>query len=64
MKKVEDHDTALQHILSHFFRTTVGKEDITHVCHRVVHGGHYEDRAVITNDSLHHIDELSDLAPL
>ena len=61
--KVKDHDTALAHILRHFFRL-VGKEDITHVCHRVVHGGDYEDRVLITNETLHHLDSLSDLAPL
>jgi hypothetical protein len=61
--KINDHDSALAHILNHLFRL-VGKEDITHVCHRVVHGGEYEDRVLITNETLHHLDNLSDLAPL
>ena len=61
--KVKDHDSALAHILNHLFRL-IGKEDITHVCHRVVHGGDYEDRVLITSETLHHLDSLSDLAPL
>ena len=61
--KIKDHDSALAHILNHLFRL-VGKEDITHVCHRVVHGGEYEDRVLITNETLHRLDALSDLAPL
>ena len=34
------------------------------VCHRVVHGGPEPKPLVITDDELHHLDELSDLAPL
>jgi len=61
--KVKDHDSALAHILNHLFRL-VGKEDITHVCHRVVHGGEYENRVLINNETLRHLDSLSDFAPL
>jgi len=61
--KIRNHDSALVHILNHLFQL-VGKEDITHVCHRVVHGGEYEDRVLVTNETLHHLDDLSDLAPL
>lgn len=60
---IHDHDSALAHILNHLFRL-VGMEDITHVCHRVVHGGEYEDRVLITDEALHHLESLSDLAPL
>jgi len=60
---INNHDSALAHVLNHLFRL-VGKEDITHVCHRVVHGGEYDDRVLITNETLHHLDNLSDLAPL
>lgn len=60
---IDDHDSAFAHILNHLFRL-VGKEDITHVCHRVVHGGEYEDRVVITDEALHHLESLTDLAPL
>lgn len=40
------------------------KEDITHVCHRVVHGGDYEKQQAITKETLHTLEELSSLAPL
>ena len=33
-------------------------------CHRIVHGGDYADAKVITPDTYHHLEELSDLAPL
>jgi acetate kinase len=39
-------------------------EDIRFTCHRVVHGGDYPRSQVIDSDTFHHIEELSDLAPL
>ncbi|KAI4956611.1 hypothetical protein J4E91_000824 [Alternaria rosae] len=40
------------------------KEDIHFTCHRVVHGGDYPRSQVIDKETYHHIEELSDLAPL
>lgn len=40
------------------------KEDITHVCHRVVHGGDYSKQQPITKETLQTLEELSSLAPL
>ncbi|KAE8443078.1 hypothetical protein EG329_002401 [Mollisiaceae sp. DMI_Dod_QoI] len=40
------------------------KEDIATVCHRVVHGGDYEIPQIITEDTYHHLEALTDLAPL
>ncbi|KAI1075055.1 acetate kinase [Whalleya microplaca] len=40
------------------------KRDISIACHRVVHGGDYTSAKVITQDTYHHIETLSDLAPL
>ncbi|KFX95937.1 hypothetical protein O988_05543 [Pseudogymnoascus sp. VKM F-3808] len=40
------------------------KEDITHVCHRVVHGGDYSKQQAITKETLETLEELSGLAPL
>lgn len=34
------------------------------VCHRIVHGGPEPHPLIITEDELHHLDALSDLAPL
>lgn len=41
-----------------------GPDDICMACHRVVHGGDYTISQVITQDTLHHLEALSDLAPL
>lgn len=40
------------------------KEDITHICHRVVHGGDYSKQQAITKETLETLEELSGLAPL
>jgi acetate kinase len=40
------------------------KEDVAIVCHRVVHGGDYDEPKIITEDTYHHIEALTDLAPL
>lgn len=64
MKDVQDQDSALQHILKHLFRTTASQEDISHVCHRVVHGGEYKESIKIDSDALHHLEALTELAPL
>lgn len=37
---------------------------ITHACHRVVHGGDYQDAHVIDRSTYRHLEELTDLAPL
>lgn len=40
------------------------RDDIAIACHRIVHGGNYDDSQVITKDTYHHLEALSDLAPL
>ncbi|KAH9867922.1 hypothetical protein IAQ61_007227 [Plenodomus lingam] len=39
-------------------------EDIDFTCHRVVHGGDYPRSQIIDSKTYHHIEALSDLAPL
>jgi acetate kinase len=39
-------------------------EDLAYICHRVVHGGDYNESVVITNETYHRLQELEDLAPL
>ncbi|KAB8356694.1 hypothetical protein FH972_024270 [Carpinus fangiana] len=41
-----------------------GNDHITHACHRIVHGGDYPKLQVIDSSTFHHIEQLSDLAPL
>ncbi len=40
------------------------RDDIAVACHRIVHGGDYEDARVINDETYHHLEELADLAPL
>lgn len=40
------------------------RDDITYACHRVVHGGDYPAAHIIDSDTYHHLEELTDLAPL
>lgn len=40
------------------------KDSITLACHRVVHGGDYPEAHIIDSDTYHHLEELTDLAPL
>lgn len=37
---------------------------VTVICHRIVHGGPEPKPLIITEEELHHLDALSDLAPL
>lgn len=58
---ITDHASAFAHFLDHL---AVDPASITHVCHRVVHGGDYYAPVIISDESFHHIEALSDLAPL
>ncbi|RFU76320.1 acetate kinase [Trichoderma arundinaceum] len=40
------------------------KSDVAIACHRIVHGGDYGEAQIITPDTYHHLEALSDLAPL
>lgn len=71
-QKVEDVSTqedAFKYILDHLLNDDglpdlKNKEDIEFACHRVVHGGDFDKPTRIDKETYHHIDELSDLAPL
>ncbi|KAF8154399.1 acetate and butyrate kinase [Pholiota molesta] len=43
---------------------SINRNHITYICHRVVHGGGYKQSIIIDYESFHHIEALSDLAPL
>lgn len=45
-------------------REITSKKDLSIACHRIVHGGDYTESRTITQDTYHHLEELSDLAPL
>lgn len=40
------------------------RQDISVVCHRVVHGGDFETPQVVTDKTFHDLEQLVDLAPL
>lgn len=62
---IKDHESAFQHFLDFLQKhTTFDKSHIARVCHRVVHGGDYPGPVRISTESYHHIESLSDLAPL
>ncbi|KAL6302328.1 acetate and butyrate kinase [Sparassis latifolia] len=65
VESIKDHATAFSHFLDYLKEeASIDRTEIVHVCHRVVHGGDYLEPVVITEESYHHIETLSDLAPL
>ncbi|KAH9902772.1 acetate and butyrate kinase [Cubamyces lactineus] len=65
VKSIKDHASAFQHFLDYLKReASIDRSEIVHICHRVVHGGDYFEPVVITDESYHYIERLSDLAPL
>ncbi|KAG1750741.1 Acetokinase family-domain-containing protein [Suillus lakei] len=62
---IHDHASAFTHFLDRLKEeASVNSADIKHVAHRVVHGGDYTSPVMIFEESYHHIERLSDLAPL
>lgn len=69
LRDIQSHRIAFQYIWKYFqtvddLHEVTSKDDITHVCHRVVHGGDYKEAVVINQEAFHHIEALEDLAPL
>ncbi|CCG82367.1 Probable acetate kinase [Taphrina deformans PYCC 5710] len=68
-KKVDSQDAALEYILQTLFTDkdldeVSSKDDVSHVAHRVVHGGNYTKPEPINNETLQTLEHLTDLAPL
>lgn len=62
---IHDHASAFAHFLKCLEEdASIEKERIAYICHRVVHGGNYRTPVIIDEESYHHIEHLSDLAPL
>ena len=65
ISSIRDHASAFAHFLDVLKReASIEPGKIARICHRVVHGGDYADPIVIGEESYHHIEKLSDLAPL
>ena len=68
-QKIENQDQAFKLLLDHLVNDhdlseISSRDSITHACHRVVHGGDYDAPQVITSATYHHLEKLTDLAPL
>ena len=75
-----DHESAFRHFLDRLAQLGAAAEqpakaqgkakisldpsEIRNICHRVVHGGEYVEPVIINEETYHHIERLSDLAPL
>lgn len=69
LKDVDGQESAFQYIIKHLTSdpglTAVNHpDDVDFACHRIVHGGDYDKPTRIDQDTYHHIEALSDLAPL
>ena len=69
VKDINSNEDACEYILDHLVKDKSlseisSRDDITYACHRVVHGGDYTTAHVIDEDTYHHLEELTDLAPL
>ncbi|EMC99214.1 hypothetical protein BAUCODRAFT_395457 [Baudoinia panamericana UAMH 10762] len=69
LSDINGSESAYEYILNHLtsddgLPELKHADDIEFACHRVVHGGDYDKPTRIDRDTLHHLEELSDLAPL
>ena len=69
VKDIISNEDACEYILDHLVKDKglseiSSRDDVTHACHRVVHGGDYPDAHVIDQETYHHLEDLTDLAPL
>jgi len=69
---ISNHDNAFKYFIE-FLKSGKGRKTqkevldlkrVNVVCHRIVHGGPEPKPLIITTEELHHLDALSDLAPL
>jgi len=68
-KEISSQNDAFQYMLDELindkdFKEISKREDIGIACHRVVHGGDYDEAKIINEGTLNHIEALTDLAPL
>ncbi|KAI9803333.1 MAG: hypothetical protein M1826_004970 [Phylliscum demangeonii] len=68
-ESITAQDQAFQYMLDHLVQDDdlpeiKRREDIKLACHRIVHGGDFENAQVITSETYHTLEALTDLAPL
>jgi len=69
LNDISSQEEAFKYILDHLtndkgLTELKDRSDIAFATHRVVHGGDYPKAQVLDSNTYHHIEELSDLAPL
>ncbi|GAB7364362.1 hypothetical protein MBLNU230_g4905t1 [Neophaeotheca triangularis] len=69
LPNIKSQDDAFSHLLNHLtsdpnLTALTQPSDIEFACHRIVHGGSYAEPTRIDSDTYHHLEALSDLAPL
>ena len=69
LRDVNSQSDAFTYLLDHLVNDSAlsqieSRDSVTHACHRVVHGGDYPAAHIIDSDTYHHLEELTDLAPL
>ncbi len=67
VKDIDDHGVAVKTLLEKLISTGViqSYEEIEAIGHRVVHGGErFTDSVLVTDEVIHEIEEISELAPL
>jgi acetate kinase len=67
--KISTQNEAFQYLLDVLindkdFESITKKRDVAIACHRVVHGGDYDAPKIIDSETYHHLEALTDLAPL
>ena len=68
-QNIQSQQDAFKFMLGHLIddnrlRQICTEEDITYACHRIAHGGDYQESKIIDASAYHHIETLTDLAPL
>ncbi|KAF5327816.1 hypothetical protein D9619_004575 [Psilocybe cf. subviscida] len=62
---IHDHASGFSRFLDALkSQASIDDKRVIYICHRVVHGGDYNEPILITQESYDHIERLSDLAPL
>ncbi|QDS75006.1 hypothetical protein FKW77_005662 [Venturia effusa] len=69
LPSIDSQEKAFKYILDHLtsdsgLTEVSDKQDIAFATHRVVHGGDYPGPQLLNQETYHHIEKLSDLAPL
>ena len=69
VQDINSNEDACAYILDHLVQDKnlseiSSRDDVNYACHRVVHGGDYPTAHVIDEGTYHHLEDLTDLAPL